>query len=674
MTPDSAAYDNSQTRGSEGEMRLRKSSARRRTSCVTLPPPQVCPTPNPSHMITLQPPPSHDDKLIRSEGNLSTVVPSEVLAQVKASVVHINGEQSKGPTRMTETDKEQWNKVVGCVAVAAQVHQVNIAGRLPKNARMIVSVKPQNDSRAANGLSLCADPVAVVHEPDAAKVGEVDMSANVMFCQASDSSSGHGYHRSSAAVDTSLTECTLTVATGAGQSSEIVCSPSMLDAAKCEIEQSQPRNNPRTDPDPMRITFTSCMANHVETSRMTADALTSLAEQREFTTGKCEVAYQDFDVVPMYSPDLVDRLSSRQVMMPDADPVTCGIKEVVQLPKNEDMQRLAADRVSRMQVERKVRTRDAARSDSADGTYSGGSWEALVVVGKYVPSLLRQTADAVSQLSEDTGICVDNGKLYSGPRIMGGGRTGGCGGGTDMDTDDTDGSDDEYYEEYDSDTPPVNTTVPLVEGARCPVCNAKFKPCKNARPGCERRSAKWNLERHAQKKGEDGDASHSSVAEALRAVDPHLANWKIGQVPPGEVRDVSNWVGHTDQEWRTYTGQYNRHMRMPPADRKRALNDRHSGRALRKCIGRLTEQWQSGAVQFRTRLQTGELELNDEFYNCWDLAESGRERFYFDWEAAEDEREIARRDQEYLDHCRHRPPNHKDGDKRMYLPDERNEM
>ena len=237
-------------------------------------------------------------------------------------------------------------------------------------------------------------------------------------------------------------------------------------------------------------------------------------------------------------------------------------------------------------------------SDSADGTYSGGSWEALVMVDKYVPSLLRQATDAVPQLSEETGICVDNEKLYSGPRITGGGRTGGCGGGTDMDTDDTDESDEEHYEDYDSDTPPVNTTVPLVEGARCPVCDAKFKPCKNARPGCEVRSAKWNLERHAQKKGEDGDASHLSVAEALRAVDPHLANWQIGKVPPGEVRDVSNWVGHTDQEWRSYTGHYNRHMRMPPADRQRALDDRHSGRALRKCIERMTQQWQSGAVQF----------------------------------------------------------------------------
>jgi hypothetical protein len=168
------------------------------------------------------------------------------------------------------------------------------------------------------------------------------------------------YLANSAAVDASLTECTLTVVTGAGESSEIVCSPPMLDAAKYEIEQSQPHNNPRTYPDPMRITITSCMANPVGTSRMTADALTSLVEQHRFTTGKCEVAYQDFDVVPMYSPDLVDRLSSGQVTMSDADPVACGITEVGELSKSEDMQRVVVDMVSRTQVGRMVRTMDAA--------------------------------------------------------------------------------------------------------------------------------------------------------------------------------------------------------------------------------------------------------------------------------------------------------------------------
>jgi hypothetical protein len=84
-------------------------------------------------------------------------------------------------------------------------------------------------------------------------------------------------------------------------------------------------------------------------------------------------------------------------------------------------------------------------------------------------------------------VCVQVRQGYSGPRLTGRGRTGRCGGGTDVDTDERD---DEYDEDSDSDTPPVNNTMPLVKGARCPVCNAKFKPCKNARPGCEERSAK----------------------------------------------------------------------------------------------------------------------------------------------------------------------------------------
>ena len=67
---------------------------------------------------------------------------------------------------------------------------------------------------------------------------------------------------------------------------------------------------------------------------------------------------------------------------------------------------------------------------------------------------------------------------------------------------DADESDDEYN---DSDTSPVNTTMASKKGAMCPVCNARFTQSENARPECGERSAKSNLERHAQKKGEDGD-------------------------------------------------------------------------------------------------------------------------------------------------------------------------
>ena len=78
-------------------------------------------------------------------------------------------------------------------------------------------------------------------------------------------------------------------------------------------------------------------------------------------------------------------------------------------------------------------------------------------------------------------------------------------------------------------------------------------------------------------------------------------------------------------------------------------------------------------VQFRHQLLTGELELDDEFYQHWIDAEVEREQFYIDWEEAETEREIERREQEYRDYCRQRPPNNKEGDRRMYLPDKRSD-
>ena len=73
-------------------------------------------------------------------------------------------------------------------------------------------------------------------------------------------------------------------------------------------------------------------------------------------------------------------------------------------------------------------------------------------------------------------------------------------------------------------------------------------------------------------------------------------------------------------------------------------------------------------MQFRRQSHAGDLELDDEFYQHWDDAEDWRKQFYIDWEEAETERYEVRRNQEYHDYCRQRPPNDKDGDKRMYLP------
>ena len=127
-----------------------------------------------------------------------------------------------------------------------------------------------------------------------------------------------------------------------------------------------------------------------------------------------------------------------------------------------------------------------------------------------------------------------------------------------------------------------------------------------------------------------------AVAKVLKAEDAHLDNWQQGRVPPGETRDASNWQRHTDQEWRAYIGHYNRHMNMHPADQQKALNNKYSGEALRKCIARLNEQWESGSVQFRHQSHTGVLEFDHEFYRHWDEADDEREQFYDHWDAAED--------------------------------------
>ena len=66
-------------------------------------------------MILLPPPPSQSDRITGGDGNVSIVVSSEVLEQVNRSTVRMNEEQSKEPARVTEADREQWNKVACCV-------------------------------------------------------------------------------------------------------------------------------------------------------------------------------------------------------------------------------------------------------------------------------------------------------------------------------------------------------------------------------------------------------------------------------------------------------------------------------------------------------------------------------------------------------------------------------
>ena len=120
----------------------------------------------------------------------------------------------------------------------------------------------------------------------------------------------------------------------------------------------------------------------------------------------------------------------------DADTAADGIEEVAYLSKIENIQRVVVDTDSRVQVDKMFRMMDAARtvgacvlikptgqpipsltsmivmepsitfptnhmasdSDSAGVTYSGGSWEALVVVDKYVPSLLQEAEVGILQL------------------------------------------------------------------------------------------------------------------------------------------------------------------------------------------------------------------------------------------------------------------------------------
>ena len=121
--PGSATLKRSQIRSPDEVKKTKRSDTHRQPSCVTLPPPRQSPAPSNS-MILLPPPPSRlaGCKIIGSDGDLSMVVSREVVEQVNRSIVRMNEEQPNEPVRVTQADKDQWNKVMCCVAMTAEVY------------------------------------------------------------------------------------------------------------------------------------------------------------------------------------------------------------------------------------------------------------------------------------------------------------------------------------------------------------------------------------------------------------------------------------------------------------------------------------------------------------------------------------------------------------------------
>ena len=68
---------------------------------------------------------------------------------------------------------------------------------------------------------------------------------------------------------------------------------------------------------------------------------------------------------------------------------------------------------------------------------------------------------------------------------------------------------------------PVDTAAEHKEGAKFPVCGARSKQSKDACDECLERSAKSNLGKHAQAKGDD---AHMIVVGKLKEADPDLDN------------------------------------------------------------------------------------------------------------------------------------------------------
>ena len=145
------------------------------------------------------------------------------------------------------------------------------------------------------------------------------------------------YLANSAEVECTPTECTLTMDTVNGESLQIKCSMPMLEAARVGLER-------------LNLSVTSCMANPVGTSRMTAGALADRLTEYGLGAGECEVSFQDFDAVPLYPSDLMERTRAGTYTEADANTVADGITEVVDRSKTENIQRVVVDTVSRVET------------------------------------------------------------------------------------------------------------------------------------------------------------------------------------------------------------------------------------------------------------------------------------------------------------------------------------
>jgi methyl coenzyme M reductase beta subunit len=64
------------------------------------------------------------------DGTLSLVIPEEVIEAVEETVARMDGEAAQGPVKVTGRDLQQWNKVVCCVTVTANVYQTGTSARL----------------------------------------------------------------------------------------------------------------------------------------------------------------------------------------------------------------------------------------------------------------------------------------------------------------------------------------------------------------------------------------------------------------------------------------------------------------------------------------------------------------------------------------------------------------
>ena len=123
----------------------------------------------------------------------------------------------------------------------------------------------------------------------------------------------------------------------------------------------------------------------------------------------------------------------------------------------------------------------------------------------------------------------------------------------------------------------------------------------------------YNMMCHALAKP---DTTHQDLAAHIIAKDPDVNNFRTNQVAPGATAGPANWSLHSPSDWRWCLKEYNRFKKMDPYAQSIA------GRRLLAVVAAIDGELGRRSLRISSQAiaRTGDLQLDQPFYDLWDYA------------------------------------------------------